>query len=758
MPPLLLEDLDHVLRHVSAWDKLRGARLFITGGTGFFGIWLLETFCHANEVLGLQAQATVLSRDPQRFLQKFPHLAQRECLSFVEGDVRTLQAKDFAGQEYSHLIHAATASGANPPLAPLEMFETIIEGTKRVLDLATQCGAQRFLLTSSGAVYGQQPLELSHMDEEHFGAPDVNEGRSAYGEGKRAAELLCRIFMEEHGLDYSVARGFTFVGPHLPLDAHFAIGNFLRDAMNGGQIKISGDGTPLRSYLYAADLAVWLWTILLQGQAGRAYNVGSERAYSILETAQAVASCFDPSPEIVVAQKAKTGVLPSRYVPSTQRAGEELQLESRIEIREALMRTHYWHHNIRSDAMNMVTTKRSCPICGEALSRILRHQRFALAEEHPLPNAYDVVLCCHCDFSFADTIAKQSDYDRYYELFSKYDDAALSTGGGASDWDAARLQETAQEIAYHLDSHNATILDIGCATGGLLQKLKSLGFANVQGLDPSPHSALYALEHFGIKIHCGSLFNHPILERFDCVILSHVLEHVRDLSEALQAVRQLVKPNGILYLEVPDATRYDDFLIAPFQDFNIEHINHFGPHSLNRLAVSCGFQPIRIVRKTIESAPGVPYPALFGLWRTQDCALHDATSTELECSLREYIAHSQQLLDVMNQRLRAALWDENGLPRPSLIWGAGQLTLKLLAETCLGQADVRYCVEGNAVHWGKTLHNVPIIAPHQLTEAMQTEHVLRYAPLVIGTTIHQDAITARVRTELMWQNPIVVLR
>lgn len=344
MPPLLTEDLDHVLRHVSAWDNLRGARLFLTGGTGFFGIWLLETFCHANEVLDLRAQATVLSRDPQRFLQKFPHLARRECLKFIEGDVRTLQASDFAGREYSHFIHAATASGANPPLAPLEMFDTIVEGTRNVLEMATRCGAQRFLLTSSGAVYGQQPPELSHIDEEYSGAPDVNESRSAYGEGKRAAELLCRIFMEEQGLNYTVARGFTFVGPHLPLDAHFAIGNFLRDAMNGGPIRIMGDGTPLRSYLYAADLTIWLWTILLQGQAGRAYNVGSEEAYSILEIAQAVATCFEMSPCVIVDREAEVGVLPSRYVPSTQRAQKELEIYQIISLSDAVRRTRTWHN------------------------------------------------------------------------------------------------------------------------------------------------------------------------------------------------------------------------------------------------------------------------------------------------------------------------------------------------------------------------------------------------------------------------------
>lgn len=338
-PPLPEDDLNHVLQNVSAWDDLRGAHLFITGGTGFFGAWLLETFFHANRVLGLAARATILSRDPKRFLQKMPHLENCASLNFISGNVRALDASTFAGEKFSHVIHAAAASGANPPLAPLEMFDAIVEGTRRVLDVAVSSGARRLLFVSSGAVYGVQPPEVSYVNEEYCGAPDCLDARAAYGNGKRAAEWMCAAYAEKYPIEIPVARGFAFIGPHLPLDAHFAIGNFLRDAMNGGPIKIHGDGAPLRSYLYAADLAVWLWEILLRGKSARAYNVGSQRAVSILETAQIVAGCFDPKPEILVAQEPEAGVLESRYVPSTQRAESELELRQRVELPEALRRT-----------------------------------------------------------------------------------------------------------------------------------------------------------------------------------------------------------------------------------------------------------------------------------------------------------------------------------------------------------------------------------------------------------------------------------
>ena len=334
MPNPLASDLDHILTHTpEVWPDLRGARIFFTGGTGFFGCWLLESFAWANDRLQLGAKAVVLTRDAAAFRQKAPHLAVHPAIQLHAGDVRTF---DFLPGRFTHVIHAATESstGLNEK-DPLAMFDSIVAGTRHTLDFAVVTGARKFLLTSSGAVYGKQPPELTHVPETYMGGPDTMDPRSAYAEGKRAAELLCAIYHQRYGLSTRIARGFAFVGPYLPLDAHFAIGNFIRDAMEEKPIVVQGDGTPRRSYLYASDLAIWLWTILVRGESCRPYNVGSEQDLSIAELAAACAG----GGRVEVQGKAKPGQPRQSYVPATGRAREELGLRQSISLADSIRLT-----------------------------------------------------------------------------------------------------------------------------------------------------------------------------------------------------------------------------------------------------------------------------------------------------------------------------------------------------------------------------------------------------------------------------------
>lgn len=328
-------DASHVLAHTTGiWDEFRQARLFVTGGTGFIGKWLLESFLAANDAFDLQARVCVLSRDPARFRAETPRMSAHASIEFVAGDVRSF---DFPSGAFTHIVHGATDI-ANPA-SPLDTFDVTVGGTRRVLDFARACGAKNLLLISSGAVYGRQPPEISHLGEGYAGAPSMLSTASAYGEGKRVSEWLSFVYGQSGGLQVRIARCFALVGPHLPLDKHFAIGNFIRDVLAGQDIAIGGDGTPLRSYLHAADLAAWLWIIMARGAPSSAYNVGSDQAISIAGLAELVARLAASGSRVNRAKTPQPGAAPERYVPSIDKARRELGLNVWIPLEAAILDT-----------------------------------------------------------------------------------------------------------------------------------------------------------------------------------------------------------------------------------------------------------------------------------------------------------------------------------------------------------------------------------------------------------------------------------
>ncbi len=319
------------------WETLRGARVFVTGGTGFVGSALLEAFVWANARLGLRASLVALTRDPEGFAAREPALAADPAIALHRGDAVDFR---FPGGRFDAVVHAATERIVTVPGKPLHSYERDLAATLRVLELACDAGARKALFTSSGAVYGAQPPALESIREEFSGAPATTDPASAYAQSKRASEFAWASYGARCGFDATIARLFAFAGPRLPLEAGYAFGNFLRDALAGETVLIAGDGTPMRSYLYVAELARWLWTILVRGRGGRAYNAGSPHALSIRELAHRIVAIVAPGTPIAVARAPLPGAPPQRYVPSVARARDELGLEVTVELDEAIRRSY----------------------------------------------------------------------------------------------------------------------------------------------------------------------------------------------------------------------------------------------------------------------------------------------------------------------------------------------------------------------------------------------------------------------------------
>jgi nucleoside-diphosphate-sugar epimerase len=333
--PLIREDVERVAACLERLQALQGAHLLLTGGTGFFGKWLLA-LCDGLNEQGWNLRVTVISRDPQRFLDSEPHYRSCSWLHWQVADIRDLSAVQLRAD---YLLHAATDSSVAGQTDRLALFDTLYHGTRETLELAVRSGVRRVLLTGSGAQYGDG-LEEGGWREVDTRACASFDARQVYGEGKRVAEMLGALYAERHAFDVVHTRGFAFVGPGLPLDAHFAVGNFIRDALFRERIVLASAGLALRSYLYGADLAGWLLTLLARGEGGTVYNIGSDQALSIADLARRTGALLAPGKPLEI-PAAAPGTQRSRYIPDIQRA-RGLGLEVWTSLDEALLRTARW--------------------------------------------------------------------------------------------------------------------------------------------------------------------------------------------------------------------------------------------------------------------------------------------------------------------------------------------------------------------------------------------------------------------------------
>lgn len=346
--PLPEADLEATTAAIAPYlERWRGSRILLTGATGFFGRWLVESFDHANRTLGLGASLLGIAGPDEDLAATVPHLLTLQDIELIPADIRTLRAAlgARASGPFDALIHAAIQVDATTyASSPLPTLETGILGSWELFELAHQVSAKRVLFLSSGGVYGTQPSELERMSESQPTTLDPTDPTSAYGESKRAAETLAACYHRQYGLEVVIARPFSFVGPGLPLDRHFAIGNFIRDALEGGPIVITGDGRPVRSYLYPTDLLTALWALLANGRAGTAYNVGSEEPIALVDVAHRVAAAMGGDIAVEVRGTRGEGS-PPRYVPDTTRIRKELGVRQQVTLDSAIARTISWHRS-----------------------------------------------------------------------------------------------------------------------------------------------------------------------------------------------------------------------------------------------------------------------------------------------------------------------------------------------------------------------------------------------------------------------------
>jgi len=316
---------------------LEGSRLLITGGTGFLGRWLVEGFLDLDSDYMLGSNLTILSRNPDAFLSLLPHL-KSDKIDFIRGDIRSFS---FPEKHFTHIIHGA----ASPDLGlnsrnPFEMYDVIVNGTKRLLEYATSKGVNRVLTLSTSNIYGSEQNYLHRVFEGCNISPDPYNKNAAYLEGKRVSEFLCATFAERTETKLPVARLFHQIGAHIPLNTGNAVGDFINNVLQSSPILLKSDGSNYRSYMYGTDFVVWIYTLLLKGEC-KAYNVGSENGYFLADIARKIANEYGLNVQHLIPEckvHDRKGV-----IPSTERAFMDFGLTTEVDLTDAIQKTVTWY-------------------------------------------------------------------------------------------------------------------------------------------------------------------------------------------------------------------------------------------------------------------------------------------------------------------------------------------------------------------------------------------------------------------------------
>ncbi len=387
------------------------------------------------------------------------------------------------------------------------------------------------------------------------------------------------------------------------------------------------------------------------------------------------------------------------------------------------------------------TSGRPCPVCLARKARVLFRQVFSAFSEGGLLTGYDLAVCGECGAGYADGIPAREVFDTYYARMSKYEQSQRR--GELSPIDKERFAEVADMLAPHLRPESR-IVDVGCATGGLLAELQRRGFKHLLGLDPSPGCAAIARRLYGIEVRTMTIHELTTLkEKFDVAVLIGVFEHLPELDESITSLIKILKPGGLLYVEVPDASSYHQWFSAPYQFLSIEHVNFFSSASLGNLLARRGFECVFARPVARHLGPKSIEPAVAALFSLTGKGATPQRDLETEPALLKYLESSRRLEEEIQRKI--ARLAESQVPLA--VWGAGTHTLRLLETSKLASARIVAIIDSNPRYQGKRLRGFPIVTPSEFKSADAT--------ILISSQVAESEIKAQIRNQLGWTNPLI---
>ncbi len=362
--------------------------------------------------------------------------------------------------------------------------------------------------------------------------------------------------------------------------------------------------------------------------------------------------------------------------------------------------------------------ERACPVCGADFGVLLSKICFETFANTPIRGDFSLVVCGQCGFCFNDFPLVRTDFSDYYGNDTSYLTSGTMSVGGSLEFEEKRLESFAKRLVSYIPSLNSKIIDVGSSRGGLLTRLARQGFTELYGVDPNPGCVRFIEETLGFKAAAGSAELLPFGDmRAEVLVYSHVIEHVIELRTLLSVARDRLNNDGIICVEVPDASRYQDGSVLPYQSLYLEHVNHFSPDTLVNYFSAHGFDVVSLeLLSEKHSARGV-FPCIWAVFR-QGNSPGRRNTKELEISVSTYIGWSNR--HPLMKQIHGLSVDRT----PVYLWGMSYYAMLLL-----GQTDLRFCnlagfVDKDQMKQNCKVMNLPIQSPEILARANPVDVVL----------------------------------
>ena len=322
----ILEELD------LDWKNFKNSRILLLGGTGFIGQWVTSCFLEANNIHNLNLELVILTRSPIDAIRKNPHLVSKN-VQLIELDlVKNTQLSLDLG--FNFFIHGATDSTFSNAASESKP-QSSIRGAQLILNSVNSSVFTRGIHLSSGAVFPRQMnSSVGQTESEIYEKLDR---LSEYGKAKYETENMFRSKSDSEWFQVANPRLFTFFGPGIPLDKHFAVGNFLRNAMNKEPIVVNGNPNTIRSYMYPTDLIVWIIKLLLNPSSST-LNFGSDIPITMADLATKINDVTGNKGIQFRGNSEPTSI----YFPSTIKARQHLSVKQSIVFEEGIERWVNW--------------------------------------------------------------------------------------------------------------------------------------------------------------------------------------------------------------------------------------------------------------------------------------------------------------------------------------------------------------------------------------------------------------------------------